>query len=171
MLDRRVQYLQIIALLTLLWVVLHERVDFGTIILGAAVGTVAVTVTNSMVLKSSYRKTYYFRIGRAAVFFLRLLVEIYKAGFEAIWRMFTGRIGVGVVEVTTNLRTDFAISLLANAITLTPGTVTLTRNGQALKVIWLSAHDLAGAPPPDQSAIEEQIKGRLERMLKEVVLG
>lgn len=160
---RAFQYTQIALLLGVMWVIFNERLDAATFLTGVVVGTLAVVVTNTMVLKESYRRLYHLRFWKASLYLLRLFYEIYAAGFEAVYRMFTGRINVGVVDISTELTDDFSVCLLANSITLTPGTVTLDREGRNLKVIWLTVKTR------DPARAGEEIKGLFERLLREVV--
>ncbi len=146
-----------------MWVILNERLDLLTFITGVAVGTVAVALTNRLVLRESYRRRYFFRSIPAVAFFLRLLLEIYIAGFAAVKLMVAGNVRVGLVDIHTDLEDDLAIALLANSITLTPGTVTMDTDGQHMKVIWLNPQTR------DPEAAGETIKGLLERMLRSVV--
>lgn len=157
------QYLQITVLLGLTWIIFNERLDFQTFLTGALIGGGAVWVTNVLVLKGSYRRAYHLRFWGAVAYLARLFYEIYIAGFEAVYRMFTGRINVGIVEITTELTDEFSICLLANSITLTPGTVTLDRRGRHLKVIWLTVH----TRNPEEAG--EEIKGLFERLLRRMV--
>jgi multicomponent Na+:H+ antiporter subunit E len=161
--QRVLQYGQITLLLGVVWVIFSEQLTILTFLTGVVVGAIAVAVTNTMVLKGSYRRSYHLRFGHALAYLLRLFYEIYIAGFEAVYRMFTGRINVGIVDITTDLTDEFSICLLANSITLTPGTVTLDRQGQDLKVIWLTVE----TRDPVQAG--EKIKGLFERLLREVV--
>ncbi|MFW5684163.1 MAG: Na+/H+ antiporter subunit E [Spirochaetota bacterium] len=163
MVRKLASYVRLTILLTGVWIVFSERVDAGTIAFGVAGSILALLATNRLVLKGSYAERYRIRTHRILAYAIRLLVAIYVAGFQAIWRMVTGRVHVGIVDITTTLEDPFAISLLANSITLTPGTVTLAQEGERLKVIWLDCrtHDpeIAGA----------EIKGPFERLLQGVV--
>lgn len=160
---RAFQRVQIILLLGVVWIVLNEELDIATFVTGLVVGAIAVWITNVLVLKGSYRRTYHIRFWNALGYALRLFYEIYAAGFEAVYRMFTGRINIGIVDITTELQDEFMIILLANSITLTPGTVTLDRQGPNLKVIWLTT------PTRDPQEAGEQIKGLFERLLSNAV--
>lgn len=163
MAKRIVRYVTVILMLTVVWVILNERIDPATIAIGAAASLVAVLATNRLVLKGSYVRRYHLRPLRMLHYGVRLVGAIYVAGFQAIARMITGGIRAGIVEIETDLRDEFAISLLANSITLTPGTVTVDREGRRLKVVWLDCWtqdpDLAG----------REIKGPFERLLEEAV--
>lgn len=48
-----------------------------------------------------------------------------KANIDVAYRVITGRIRPGIVRVPTGLKNDFGIALLANSITLTPGTLSV----------------------------------------------
>ena len=53
------------------------------------------------------------------------LFNMVKANLEVASMVITGRIRPGIVKVHSGLRTEFGTSMLANSITLTPGTLTV----------------------------------------------
>jgi multicomponent Na+:H+ antiporter subunit E len=63
-----------------------------------------------------------------------LIVEIVKANFHMLYLVFHPRmhqmIDPHIIHFQTGLKSDIAITTLANAITLTPGTVTVTANAE-----------------------------------------
>ncbi len=48
-----------------------------------------------------------------------------KANLDVAYRVITGKINPGIVKIFPNLKTDLGITLLANSITLTPGTLSV----------------------------------------------
>ncbi len=48
-----------------------------------------------------------------------------KANVDVVYRVITGRIKPGIVRISPELKNDASITLLANSITLTPGTLTV----------------------------------------------
>ena len=48
-----------------------------------------------------------------------------KANFDVAYRVITGKINPGIVKISPDLKTDLGITMLANSITLTPGTLTV----------------------------------------------
>ncbi len=164
MFQRTIRYLPLVLLLTLVWIVLNERLTPGTVAFGFAMSIIAIVTTNRLVLKESYLDRYQVRPLLIVAYAFRLLWAIYVAGFQAIARMLRGRVNVGIVEIETHLQNEFAVTLLANSITLTPGTVTLDREGQKMKVIWLDCvtHDPAIAGP----AIKGPFEGLLEKAIQ-----
>ena len=94
-------------------------------------------------------------------------VELWKANVDMARRCFTGctNINPGIVKVPVDLKSDYGQAALANAITLTPGTMTLDiaeQEGQTYYYIhWIdvtATGEEAG----------EAIKGKLEKGLKGV---
>ncbi len=55
------------------------------------------------------------------VFFPAMVV----ANFDVAYRVITGKINPGIVKISHKYKTDLAIMLLANSITLTPGTLSV----------------------------------------------
>ncbi|MCS7240484.1 MAG: Na+/H+ antiporter subunit E [Candidatus Bipolaricaulota bacterium] len=53
------------------------------------------------------------------------LLAMAKANLDVAYRVITGRINPGIVRFNPGLKTDAGRTLLANSITLTPGTLTL----------------------------------------------
>ena len=147
-------------LMVSIWVIFSEDLSVQTVLIGLAASAIALALTNKLILKEDYAALYSVRFVPAIWYSIRLLIAIYVAGFQALSRMITGRINVGIVDIETELEDPFAVSLLANSITLTPGTVTLVQTGSSLRVIWLdcTTHDPEVAGPI--------VKGPFERLLK-----
>lgn len=53
-------------------------------------------------------------------------LEMAKANLDVAYRVLTGRIRPGIVRVKSGMQTDMGALLLANSITLTPGTLTVS---------------------------------------------
>jgi len=66
---------------------------------------------------------------RWILFFLYLVGPFFlamaRANLDVAYRVITGKIRPGIVRFQPHLRTDFGRTLLANSITLTPGTLTV----------------------------------------------
>ncbi|MDT8358303.1 MAG: Na+/H+ antiporter subunit E, partial [Methanomicrobiaceae archaeon] len=52
-------------------------------------------------------------------------LEMARANLDVAYRVITGKIRPGIVRLSAGLKTDLSILLLANSITLTPGTLTV----------------------------------------------
>ena len=52
-------------------------------------------------------------------------VELTKANLDVAYRVITGNIRPGIIRLKSGMKSDFALLMLANSITLTPGTLTV----------------------------------------------
>ena len=80
---------------------------------------------------------------RVAFFFIYLLVlfkEIIKANLDVAYRILHPKMPIkpGIVVIKTELKQDLAKMILANSITLTPGTFTLDILGDNLLIHWIN---------------------------------
>lgn len=67
-------------------------------------------------------------------------VSMAKANIDVAYRVITGRINPGIVKISPNLKTDLGITMLANSITLTPGTlsVDIDEDSNDLYIHWIN---------------------------------
>ena len=66
-----------------------------------------------------------------------------KANLDVAYRVITGRINPGIVKISPELKTDLGITLLANSITLTPGTLSVDLDKENnLYVHWINVKNL-----------------------------
>ncbi|MFC1571530.1 Na+/H+ antiporter subunit E [Candidatus Margulisiibacteriota bacterium] len=91
-----------------------------------------------------------------------LLWEIYWSSFIVVYQVITMRINPGIVKIRTRLKSRFACALLANSITLTPGTVTVDLEGDQLTVHWLAVKDT------NAHRAAKKIKGSFEAQLRRI---
>ena len=94
------------------------------------------------------------------------LWEVLLANLDVAYRILHPRMPIrpGIVKVRTALESATARSVLANAITLTPGTLTVELvDGGELYVHWLNVRST------DAEQASERIVGRFERILRRIV--
>jgi multicomponent Na+:H+ antiporter subunit E len=79
-----------------------------------------------------------------AYFLGPFLFAMAKANLDVAYRVITGKINPGIVKISPNLKTDLGITLLANSITLTPGTlsVDVDEKTNELYVHWINVKEL-----------------------------
>ncbi|MBB6481417.1 Na+/H+ antiporter subunit E [Spirochaeta isovalerica] len=93
-----------------------------------------------------------------------MIFFIYKSSIAVLVAVVTGQVNPRIVHFRTPLKSDMARMVLANSITMTPGTITLDLNDDHLTVHWFfsttSHSKVAG----------NEVKGEIERHLKKVWL-
>lgn len=99
------------------------------------------------------------RIFFGIAYFVVLIFEILKATLDVAIRTLNGNIDPVVVEIETILKRPVSQTILANSITLTPGTLSidLDSEGQVLKVASIIPRKKEEIIP-----FESYIKGMLE---------
>ncbi|PTD93995.1 cation:proton antiporter [archaeon SCG-AAA382B04] len=85
------------------------------------------------------------------VFLGPFFFRIAEANFDVAYRVITGKINPGIVKIETDFDKDTSVTMLANSITLTPGTLTVDEDDGDLFVHWInykepySVHDVIGS--------------------------
>lgn len=92
--------------------------------------------------------------------------ELIKSNLDVAFRVIHPVIPInpGIVKVKTKLKSKLGRTILANSITLTPGTLTVETNGEDYYIHWIdvTSDDIEGAT--------KQIVGKFEKYL-EVIFG
>ena len=72
-------------------------------------------------------------------------VSLAKANFDVAYRVITGKINPGIVKIQPELNTNLGVTMLANSITLTPGTlsVDINEDSKDLYINWINVDEQA----------------------------
>ena len=119
-----------------IWIWSYEEILFG-IILSAITGFVARTIF----VKKSLRMLNPVRWIMFLVYVIGpFFVGMAKANFDVAYRVITGKINPGIVKISPDLKSDLGITMLANSITLTPGTlsVDIDEDKNDLYIHWIN---------------------------------
>lgn len=146
--------------LVLVWLLLVNDISIGHILFGALLGIGIPVFTNNFWPERP-------RIARPGLILLlsgRMLYDIVVANFTVARQILSSRktLNPDFVEFPLELKDEFAITVLANLISLTPGTVSADLSEDRR---FLIVHALNVA---DKAALIEEIKQRYERTLKEI---
>jgi multicomponent Na+:H+ antiporter subunit E len=73
-----------------------------------------------------------------------------KANIDVAYRVISGKINPGIVKISPNLKSDLGITMLANSITLTPGTlsVDIDEENNDLYIHWINVKSKALTKKP-----------------------
>ena len=157
-------YLFVISLLV--WLGLTSSLRFQEVLVG-----VAICVVLSLWLGEQYSRLGLPPPGAKRLLFLFaylvvLAFEILRANLDVAYRVLHPAMPIrpGVVVIKTRLTSDIAKMILANSITLTPGTFTLDVVGDRLLIHWINVQT------DDIDEASRLIGGKFERYLR-VVFG
>jgi len=124
----------------LVWWALTWTTDLLTVIIGVIVAAVVVLFLSDLfpsniALLFSPRRLFWF-----LVYILYFFYFVFKANLDVLYRVLHPDLPInpGIVKVRTTLTTDLGKTILANSITLTPGTLTVDIEGEYLYVHWIN---------------------------------
>ena len=119
------------------WIVFNGRITVEIALFGVAVaGLMLAFVCRFMDYSLEKERSFYKKIPWLCKYVLLLVREIIKANLSVCHLILTRKeiAEPVIVKVHTNLKTETARVILANSITLTPGTITVSMTGQELLV-------------------------------------
>ena len=148
-------------LLAIAWSALTGSFEPVDLLFGFVLGYIVLWVT----FKSAKPHRYFTQIPRAAEFILFFLLELIKANLRIAATILSPNMKLrpGVVGVPLDLKTRAGVVILANLVTLTPGTLSLDISSDQ-KMIYIHTLWLEN---PDR--FREAIKQGYERRVKEFV--
>ena len=116
------------------------------ILLGIILSLLTGFVSQNIFVKGNYRMANPKRwLLFIAYLFGPFFIGMAKANFDVAYRVITGKINPGIVRISPNLKTDLGITMLANSITLTPGTlsVDIDEKTNDLYIHWINVREEA----------------------------
>ncbi len=123
-----------------IWLWSIEEIIFGLIL-----SVLAGFVGKNLFAKKSFRMLNPVRWGAFIVYLFYFFYEMAKANFDVAYRVLTGKINPGIVRISPGLKTDLGNAMLANSITLTPGTlsVDIDEDSNDLYIHWINVKEEA----------------------------
>jgi multicomponent Na+:H+ antiporter subunit E len=149
-------------LLSLLWTLLTGKVSVGNMALGFLLGYGALWLLHPTIGKTS---TYFHKTWQTICFVLFFTKELIVSS----WRVATDvikplpQMRPGIVGIPLDAETDLEITMLANVISLTPGTLSLEVSKDR-KILYI--HAMYVVNPDD---LRKEIKDGLEHRLLELL--
>ena len=144
----------------LFWIILNGKITVEILAIGLVISALIMLFANKFLnYKISTEKKFWRNIGFAAEYLVVLLWEIIKANVVVLKILLTkGRkINPVIVHFDSPLKKEFLQVVLANSITLTPGTITVRMNENGYEVHCL-----------DESLAEGLNSGVFVKMLKKM---
>lgn len=147
--------------LALLWMALSGEFTAQSLLLGGVLSFVVLLLTQRIIGAPAYARKVLQVISLILYFIWELLLANLRVAYDVLTPGF--HMKPGVVAVPLDVRTDAEITLLANLITLTPGTLSLDVSADR-SVLYLHALFIDS---PDE--VRRQIKQGFERRVLEVL--
>ncbi len=150
-----------------LWCLLSWMPDWQHLVVGVFIAVFVAAVTGDLFIQRPHvlkhpMRYFYFIFWYLPVF----LWEVIKANIDVAYRVIHPKLPIkpGIVKITTALKSDTALTFLANSITLTPGTLTVDIDTEK-DVLYIHWIDVKSKDVDDATKI---IARRFEKILKNI---
>ncbi len=142
-------------LLALLWVAVTGSFNLPNLLLGFALGAVGLLLIREQVGTRGYLG----RVRRVLSLIALFHFELVKSALRVAWIAVQPNMPLkpGIIAYPLRVDRDFEITLLANLITLTPGTLSIDVSADR-RILYIHAIDV-----PDADALKRDIAGGFER--------
>jgi multicomponent Na+:H+ antiporter subunit E len=147
--------------LGILWALLTGDLHFTNFIQGIIIGYVILYISKNAIAKTRY----FSRLPKIFLFILYFLKELIVANIKVAFDILTvkDRMRPGIIAVPLDAKTDLEITLFANLITMTPGSLSIDTSDDK-KVLYVHAMYM-----DDPQKYKEGLKSGLERKLLEIL--
>lgn len=146
------------------WLLLTWKLEAASVLIGVLISAAASLLFGELLTvypwKALKPSRYFWFLYYVPLF----LWEMVKANLDVAYRVMHPRLPInpGLVKIKTNLKSEVSKTVLANSITLTPGTMTVDMVGDELYVHWIDVREM------DVEKATEAIAGRFERIIARV---
>lgn len=143
------------------WSVLNGSIDSRSLVIGFVVGYFILGAMHLEGEKSAYFRKVGQTLGFIALFLKELMVSSFRVAYDVVTPTYYMK--PGVIAIPLDAETDAEITLLANVITLTPGTLSLDVS-EDRKALYIHAMFI-----DDPDELRREIKDGLEKKLLKVM--
>ena len=151
---------KIFIVMLFLWFLLNFNFHLKTIITGIIFSAI-VSVASFHVLYDENGFMYQsIRVHRLIIYFFILFYEIFKSSFIYVINIIKHNTVPIIFDIVLDVKDPVQVGIIANSITLTPGTITIDINDNIIKVMVLAK------PNTPIESLEAPIRNRFEKLLK-----
>jgi multicomponent Na+:H+ antiporter subunit E len=159
------RYITLFILSLIFWILLTFKVTLPNIIVGAAASLICSLFLGKFFVKNVYKLLQPHRYFWFIVYLIVFIWECLKANLDVAYRVLHPAMPIrpGIVKVKTTLKSDMAKMLLANSITMTPGTISVDIIDDDLYIHWIY---ISSDDPEVYTGI---ITGAFEKYIKRII--
>src|SRR4030042_4521662 len=133
------KYITLFILSLIFWLLLTFKLTVPNIIVGTVASIICSLFFGRFFITNVYKLLQPQRYFWFIVYLFVFIWECIKANFDVAYRVIHPSMPIkpGIVRVKTSLKSEFAKMLLANSITMTPGTITVDLVGDEFYIHWI----------------------------------
>ncbi|MFO8067562.1 MAG: Na+/H+ antiporter subunit E [Bacteroidales bacterium] len=158
------RYIVFFTLLLIFWLLITFSLSVENIIVGAVAALITTLFFGKYFAKSFYKIIQPQRYFWFLIYLFIFIWEVIKANFDVAYRVLHPALPIkpGIVKVPLEVKSNIARTILANSITMTPGTITVDIIGDEIYVHWIYIKT------EDPEKYASLISGRFEKYIKKI---
>jgi len=159
------RYVTVFILSMILWFMLTFEFKVPNLIVGAVASLITSLIFTRFFIHNIYKLIQPHRYFWFLVYLVVFLWECLKANIDVAYRVLHPAMPIrpGIVKVKTTLKSDMAKMLLANSITMTPGTISVDIIDDYLYIHWIYIRS------EDPEVYTPIITGAFENLIKKII--
>jgi len=146
------------------WLLFTYSIETTNLIVGAVAALITVLFFAKHFIKPVWKMLQPQRYFWFIIYMIIFIWECIKANFDVAYRVLHPAMPIkpGIVKVKLSLKTNIAKTILANSITMTPGTISVDLIDDILYVHWIY---VSSTDPEEYSKL---VAGRFEKLIKRI---
>jgi multicomponent Na+:H+ antiporter subunit E len=159
------RHIAVFILSMLFWLMLTFEFTVPNLIVGTIASLITSLIFARFFIKNVYKLVQPHRYFWFLVYLVVFLWECIKANIDVAYRVLHPAMPIrpGIVKVKTELKSDMAKMLLANSITMTPGTISVDIIDDCLYIHWIYISS------EDPEIYTKIITGAFEKYIKRII--
>jgi multicomponent Na+:H+ antiporter subunit E len=159
------RHVTVFILSLIFWLLLTFNITLPNIIVGSVASIICSAIFTRFFITNVYKLLQPHRYYWFIIYLFVFIWECLKANFDVAYRVLHPAMPIrpGIVKVRTTLKSDLARTLLANSITMTPGTITIDIIGDYLYIHWIYVRS------EDPEIYTAMITGAFEKYIKKII--
>lgn len=156
------KYIAVFILSLIFWMLITFRFTVPNILTGSVASLLCAWIFGKYYFNNVYKFLQPKRWFWFIIYLIMFIWECIKANFDVAYRVLHPGMPIkpGIVRVKTSLKSEFAKTILANSITMTPGTITVDIIDNDFFIHWIYVSS------EDPSVYTAKILGRFEKFIK-----
>ena len=148
----------------LFWFLITFRLTLPNLIVGSMAALITTLIFGRYFLRNVYKFLQPHRYFWLMIYFFIFIWACIKANLDVAYRVLHPAMPIkpGIVKVKTELKSEFARTILANSITMTPGTISVDIIGDYLYIHWIYVRS------EDPEVYTPIISGQFEKFIKKI---
>jgi multicomponent Na+:H+ antiporter subunit E len=159
------RYFAVFILSIVFWLMLTLEFTVSNFVVGAVSSVITSLIFTRFFIKNVYKLLQPKRYFWFLVYLVVFVWECIKANIDVAYRVLNPAMPIrpGIVKVRTTLKSDLAKMLLANSITMTPGTISVDIIDDCLYIHWIYIRS------EDPEVYTGMITGAFEKYIKRII--